>query len=117
MIRKVPNNSGGEITNMSPDDAIPEQPAPEAPVMTSRSTLEAADKVTTQTPPILDAAIAIEKANESAADDFMRTASKADLDRIRNLTEKDILTDAIVATDLGLPNFLDVQPKDPIYIF
>lgn len=55
--------------------------------------------------------------DRETVDSFMKTASEEDLNKLRALKESDILrSDMIVALDMKLPNFLDVRPKDPIYV-
>jgi hypothetical protein len=126
IIKRVEVPMSDKDTN-NPDNKTPEQLAKEAPgqtdvasqvkqTITSQQQIEMESKqVIIGSPDQVQGDSIIPDIEFMASDEFMKSASKEDLDKIRALTEKDILSDAIVALDLKMPNFLDVMPKDAVY--
>lgn len=82
-------------------------------VITTEDAISAATNVVLDKPPVVDGP----QVSGPEYNEFMVTASEEDLEKIRNLSEGDILTDAVVAVDMRLPNLLDLKPKDPIWVF
>lgn len=70
-------------------------------------------------PPVIDKPIPVagDDVVKLDGDEFMRTLTPEERKNITDLTEDDILTDAVVAKDLTIPTYLDLKPVDPIYVF
>lgn len=126
IIKKVAENIMSEDKDKTVDELVAEAPGGLTDVantmrktMTSRQQVEMEDNpVEVRSPEkAADDTTVKPDLEKILADDFMKSASKEDLDKLRNLKESDILTsDMIVALDLQLPTFLDVRPKDPVYV-
>lgn len=82
-------------------------------INTTEDAISIGSNIVVDKPPVVDGPEVTGREHQ----ELMRSASETDLDKIRNLTEADILTDAVVAVDMQMPSYLDVKPKDPIWAF
>src|SRR5574337_430837 len=82
-------------------------------INTTEDAISIGSNIVVDKPPVVDGPEVTGREHQ----ELMRSASEDDLDKIRNLTEADILTDAVVAVDMQMPSYLDVKPKDPIWAF
>jgi len=114
-LEQITKEAPGGLTDVANSVRTQLQDTEENKTITSKSVMEMHDNpvTTIQSPDIGN----VQEPAKIDVDSFMKTASEDDLNRLRALKESDILTsDMIVALDLQLPNFLDVRPKDPIYV-